>query len=448
VIRTAIVGLGRWGRSLVEASAAHPRLKIVRAVEPDLAGATALCAHHGLALTERLDAVLADPAIDAVLLATPHSLHPAQVIASSAARKQVFCEKPLALCRADAARMFDACRDAGVVLAVGHNRRFWPSMAALRDITAQGELGALLHIEGHNSNENSQNVTSGWRLSPEESPGGGLTGAGLHVLDAFVSLLGPVRQVYARLHSTAVGPPPLDSAMLALDFADGATGTLATVRATPLYWRVHVFGTKGSAEVLDEGTMVVRHHDGGAAERRKAEDDDLSTGRRAARRIGRLCRCGRQQARLPGAGSRCPGDTCSLRGCATLDAVRNSRTGGLSQPVQRSERIGVAVRIGLRGFALALLLLRFLAEPAVADDLGNRFLGFPDRLVGGTLQRAHVGVSPFNPEHSTAAPRAWFPGMRPGMPHDTSRHRACKSSSLISSICSEKRLRYIVISAS
>jgi predicted dehydrogenase len=85
-----------------------------------------------------------------------------------------------------------------------------------------------------------------------------LTGAGLHVLDAFASLLGPARQVYARLSSYEAGPPPLDSAMLAIEFESGVTGTLATVRATPSYWRVHVFGTKGSAEVLDEVTMVLR----------------------------------------------------------------------------------------------------------------------------------------------------------------------------------------------
>jgi predicted dehydrogenase len=258
MIQAAIVGLGRWGRRLAEASIGHERLKIVRAVEPELEGAQNFCAEHRLELTGSLDAVLADPAIGAVLLATPHSLHPAQVMACAAARKQVFCEKPLALRRADAARMFDACRKAGTALAVGHNRRFWPSMAALRDTVAGGELGAILHIEGHNSNENSQAVAAGWRLSPEESPGGGLTGAGLHVLDAFVSLLGPARRVYARLNSRQQGPPPLDSAMLAIDFVNGATGALATVRATPLYWRVHVFGTQGSAEVLDEGTMILR----------------------------------------------------------------------------------------------------------------------------------------------------------------------------------------------
>jgi predicted dehydrogenase len=258
MINVAIVGLGRWGRNLVEASIGHTRLGIVRAVEPDTTGAQNFCAQHRLELTGSLEVVLADPGIDAVLLATPHSLHPAQVLACAAARKQVFCEKPLALRRADAAGMFDACRKAGIALAVGHNRRFWPSMTALRATVASGELGAILHIEGHNSNENSQSVTAGWRLSPEESPGGGLTGAGLHVLDAFVSLLGPVRRVYARLASREAGPPPLDTAMLAIDFVNGATGALATVRATPLYWRVHVFGTQGSAEVLDEGTMVLR----------------------------------------------------------------------------------------------------------------------------------------------------------------------------------------------
>jgi predicted dehydrogenase len=258
MIRAAMVGLGRWGRSLVEASLGHDRISILHAVEPDTENAQAFCAQHGLALTRDLDAVLRDAGIDAVLLATPHSLHRSQVIACAVARKQVFCEKPLALNRADAAAMFNACREAEIVLAVGHNRRFWPSMRALRETVASGELGTVLHVEGHNSNENSNLITSGWRLSPEESPGGGLTGAGLHVLDAFVSMLGPVRQVYAQLSLRDQGPPPLDTARATLDFVNGVTGMLATVRATPFYWRVHLFGTKGSAEVLDECRMILR----------------------------------------------------------------------------------------------------------------------------------------------------------------------------------------------
>ncbi len=154
--------------------------------------------------------------------------------------------------------MFAACRKAGVTLAVGHNRRFWPSMQALRAIVASGELGTLLHVEGHNSNENSKAVLGGWRLSPDESPGGGLTGAGLHVLDGFVSLIGPIRDVYAQLVPRKQDPPQLDTVSLMLNFANGVSGTLTTIRMTPFYWRVHVFGTDGSAEVLDESTLVLR----------------------------------------------------------------------------------------------------------------------------------------------------------------------------------------------
>jgi predicted dehydrogenase len=258
MINCVIVGLGRWGRSLVNAAAGLERLRISRAVETDLDRAGDFCAERSIALGGDFGAALTDPAIDAVLLATPHSLHKEQVIAAATARKQVFCEKPLALCVSHAKEMFDACRTANVVLAVGHNRRYWPSILVLHRIVARGELGTILHAEGHNSNENSQVITQGWRLSPEESPGGGLTGAGLHVLDAFVSLLGPAHQVFARLNSREAGPPPLDTAMLAMDFAGGVTATLATVRATPFYWRIHLFGTQGSAEVLDEVTMVVR----------------------------------------------------------------------------------------------------------------------------------------------------------------------------------------------
>ena len=258
MINCAIAGLGRWGRALVEAAHQVPRLRISRAVETDLDSARDFCCEQRIALTNNFSSVLEDTSIDAMVLATPHSLHRSQVIAAAAAGKQVFCEKPLALCREDATAMFAACKAAGLVLAVGHNRRFWPSLRALREIVASGELGTILHVEGHNSNENSNAVLKGWRLSPDESPGGGLTGAGLHVLDAFISLVGPARRVYASLAVRAAGPPPLDTAMLAIDFANGVTGTLSTVRATPFYWRVHVFGSNGSAEVRDEVTIVIR----------------------------------------------------------------------------------------------------------------------------------------------------------------------------------------------
>ena len=260
MINAAIVGLGRWGRNLVGAvQGRSDKLRFVRGVALELEAARPFGAQHGFAVTDRFEDALADPRVQAVVLATPHLLHTAQIVAAAAAGKHVFCEKPLALNLADARTSVQACEAAGVVLGLGQQRRFWPSVAAIRELIADGSLGEILHIEGHFSNENSNNVLPDtWRDDPHESPGGGMTGAGLHVLDAMVSLIGPVAKVHARLVVRKPQPAPLDSVTALYEFSSGVSGMLATVRATPLYWRLHVFGSRGSAEALGENELVLR----------------------------------------------------------------------------------------------------------------------------------------------------------------------------------------------
>jgi predicted dehydrogenase len=202
--------------------------------------------------------MLGDPAVRAVVLATPHSLHRAEIEAVAAAGKPVFCEKPLTLTAADAVAAVGAARAAGTLLAVGHNRRFLPALGEMKRLVAAGELGEVLHVEGHFSNENSSANFAPWRHDAEESPAGGMTGTGIHVLDAFVSLLGPVRSVHAQLVSRKPAPGPLDTLSVLLRFENDVTGTLSAVRATPRYWRTHLFGTTRSAELLQESTLVVR----------------------------------------------------------------------------------------------------------------------------------------------------------------------------------------------
>jgi predicted dehydrogenase len=260
MIDAAIVGLGRWGRNLVNAvQGKSDRLRFVRGVALDLDAARPFGAGHGFAVDDVFDDLLSDPAVQAVVLATPHRLHTAQIVAAAAAGKHVFCEKPLALTLADARTSVAACEAAGVVLGLGQQRRFWPAVAAVRELAAGGTLGELLHAEGHFSNENSNHVApDSWRDDPRESPGGGMTGAGLHVLDSMISILGPVATVQARLHVRKPQPAPLDSAVAMVEFQSGVSATLATVRATPLFWRLHVFGSKGSAEALGENDLVLR----------------------------------------------------------------------------------------------------------------------------------------------------------------------------------------------
>jgi predicted dehydrogenase len=259
MINAAIVGLGRWGRALVASvQGKSDRLRFTTAVTRDPERSRDFLDRHGLRPVRALDAALADKNIDAVVLATPHSRHPEQIVAVAGAGKAVFCEKPLALTRAEAERAVAACRDAGIVLGVGTDKRFFPAMQETARIVRSGELGQLLHIEANFSNEVSATMFSPWRDRPEESPAAGMTGTGIHALDAMIRMAGPVRRVQAQLLTHRAAPDPLDTISALLEFRSGVSGTLAAVRCTPAFWRVHAFGRDGSAEALGRTELVLR----------------------------------------------------------------------------------------------------------------------------------------------------------------------------------------------
>ncbi len=258
MIDAAVIGLGRWGKSIVESvQGKSKRLRFIRGVskEPELVRDFA--AAKGFELTTEFAEAVADPRVQAVFLATPHSLHVEQISHVAAAGKPVWCEKPLALTRAEAERAIAACAKAGVPFGLGNNKRCFSSMRELKRVVAEGLIGEVLHIEGNFTNEHSTRVKGGWRDDPRESPGGGMTGAGLHVIDAFVNLAGPIAKVDARVFAPKAPPDPRDAAAALIEFSSGATGVLATVRAAPMFWRIMVFGTKGWAEARDETMLTI-----------------------------------------------------------------------------------------------------------------------------------------------------------------------------------------------
>jgi predicted dehydrogenase len=262
MITAAIVGLGRWGQTLVTAvQGKSDKLRFTHAVSRDPAHVRDFTARHDLEAIGTLDEALGNPEIDAVVLATPHSLHLDQIAAAARARKAVFCEKPLTLTKAEALRATEACREGGVVLGVGTDKRFFPAMDALARLVTSGELGRVLHIEGNFSNEVAAKMFSPWRDSPDESPAGGLTGTGIHVLDSFVRMAGPVRRVGAQFLSHRPAPDPLDTLSVLLEFESGVSGMLGAVRSTPAFWRVHVFGRDGSADALGRTELILRKSD-------------------------------------------------------------------------------------------------------------------------------------------------------------------------------------------
>jgi predicted dehydrogenase len=259
MLDAAIIGMGRWGRVLVESvQGKSGAIRFVAGATGTPEKAAAWAAEKGIALHASYEAVLADPAVKAVVLASPHSMHAAQVIAAAAAGKHVFVEKPFTLTRAEAEQTVAAVRKAGIVMALGHNRRFLPATAKLKAMIASGELGTLCHIEGNFSGPGALAYKPGmWRADRTESPAGGMGGMGIHMVDMFQNLCGPMTAVTVLSHTRVATNGLDDTTAMLLRFANGMSGSLATLAATPRLWRVQVFGSKAWVEMWGQQKLVV-----------------------------------------------------------------------------------------------------------------------------------------------------------------------------------------------
>jgi predicted dehydrogenase len=231
MINAAIIGLGWWGKTIVDAvQGKSKKIRFVHGVSHEPDAVRDYAKDKGFTLSTTLEAALTDSQVQVVWLATPHSTHRKLVEQVAAAGKPVFCEKPFALKFNDALAMVDACKKAGVPVGVGQNKRFWPSMVALREVVASGVLGRVLHIEGHYSNENSSNFFAPWRDLPSETPGAGMTGTGIHILDAFTT----IRSTPSRYYSSSPTVSAVFSARCDLRRFTGAYRCSATkVRLKP-----------------------------------------------------------------------------------------------------------------------------------------------------------------------------------------------------------------------
>lgn len=253
MIDAAIVGLGGWGQNLVASvQGKSGKIRFVAGATRTVDKAADFARQHGFPLYDRYESVLVDPAIEAVVLATPHTLHAEQIVAAAKAGKHVFTEKPFALTARSAAAAVRACAENRVTLAVGYNWRFQPALREMRKMLDDGRLGKLLHIEGSFCGPSVyRHGREHWRQSREEGPAGGMTGRGVHVVDAMLFLAGPIESVYAQSFRLVQDFGVDDTTSMLFEFKNGATGYLGTVIATAETWRLQVFGSNGWAEVGD-----------------------------------------------------------------------------------------------------------------------------------------------------------------------------------------------------
>jgi predicted dehydrogenase len=253
MLRAAVVGLGWWGKTITARLAASQEVRVTRAVDLYPDRHADYSARFGVPVGDSYDSVLADPAIDMVILCTPNSLHTAQVAAAARAGKHVFCEKPLALTRAEAEASVAICARHGVRLGIGHERRFELAMLEIERMVRAGELGTIMHAESNFSHDKLINVPpTDWRRSATESPAAGMTAMGIHLSDAYVNLFGPVDEVFAMTAKRVLPGENGDVVSVLLRHANGITSCLNAVLYTPLYLRFCIFGTHAWVEYRNE----------------------------------------------------------------------------------------------------------------------------------------------------------------------------------------------------
>ena len=252
MLNIAVVGLGWWGKIIVDLARGSDKLRVVRVADIN-PQSQAFATERGLAFSQEFEQVLADPQVQGVVLCTPHTLHTDQIVAAAGAGKHVFCEKPLSMTRADVLRASAAVDRAGVALAVGHEKRFEPPILEVMRLLKSGVLGTPLQVEANFSQDKFLALQpDNWRLSGQEAPAGPLTATGIHLLDLSIGVFGEAESVFTSVKQ--LGSPLTNGDTLAalVTFKRGGHALISAILATPFAGRFAVYGSMGWAEVRDK----------------------------------------------------------------------------------------------------------------------------------------------------------------------------------------------------
>lgn len=254
--KVGVIGLGWWGKVLTRAAAASGELEVVGCYARTPERREEFAAEFGCRPASTLDDLLSDPDIQGVMIATSHTTHTELIQQAAAAGKHVFVEKPLALTVDEARRGVEAAQRAGVMLQVGHQRRRTAAARKTKELIDSGELGELQTLQSDHSVANGLRMPKeAWRWNPEESPLGSMTSLGIHTIDTFTYLAGPIGRV-----STFTRPGrsvTIDEATgILFEFESGAIGALLTSFFVPKVIRLSVHGTGGAAYSDHDGERL------------------------------------------------------------------------------------------------------------------------------------------------------------------------------------------------
>ena len=260
-VRVAAIGMGWWSDVLADAVARSGKLEMAACFTRSEDKRGAFAAKYRCRAAASFQEILDDPDIEAIINTTPNDVHLETTLAAAQAGKHVFLDKPIANTVAEARAITEACRKAGVVLALGYQRRRESQFRWIKQQIAEGALGKLVNAEANISRDRLGKVDlSSWRYTAAGMPGGVMLQIGIHYTDVLEYLMGPIHAVSGRFERLVLPGDNPDVASLILEHDSGALSTLnASYASASEYYLMNVYGKSATAYYdLHHGLSVLK----------------------------------------------------------------------------------------------------------------------------------------------------------------------------------------------
>ena len=260
-LRVACIGIGWWSDVLADAIQRSGKLAIVSCYTRSEEKRNAFAAKYRCGAAASYEAMLADSEIEAIINTTPNDVHLATTSAAAAAGKHVFLDKPIANSIADGRAITEACRKAGVVLALGYQRRRESHFRWIRQQIDAGVFGKLVNAEANISRDRLGKIDlTSWRYQSAGMPGGVMLQIGIHYIDVLEYLIGPVRAVRGQSAQLVLPGDNPDVASLLLEHENGALSTVnASYASASEYYLMNIYGKDATAYYdLHNGLRILK----------------------------------------------------------------------------------------------------------------------------------------------------------------------------------------------
>ena len=258
-MKVACIGMGWWSDVLADAIQRSGKLTIAGCYSRSPEKREKFAAKYRCRAYPSYEAVLAERSIDAIINTTPNAAHVETTRAAAEAKKHVFLDKPIANTVADARAITEVCRKAGVVLALGYQRRRESHFRWIKQRI--GEFGKLVNAEANISRDRLGQIDpTSWRYTAEGMPGGVMLQIGIHYSDVLEYLLGPVKAVSGQFVRLVLPGDNPDVASLLLEHENGTLSTLnASYASASEYYLMNIYGKEASAYYdLHQGLRVLK----------------------------------------------------------------------------------------------------------------------------------------------------------------------------------------------